>query len=74
MEMCSPIKTETLENDLKLSLLKMHFLKIVHCDIKPANLMFSETFQKNVFVDFGIAEVLSQEIWEKTQTKFKGTY
>ena len=55
MEKCEPVKTETLEKDIKSSLLKMHMLNIVHSDIKPANIMFSPTFNKNVLIDFGIA-------------------
>jgi len=28
-------------------------LKIVHRDIKPSNIMYSPTFNKNVYIDFG---------------------
>lgn len=41
MELCSEIKINTVINDLNLNLFKMHLLKIVHSDIKPANIMFS---------------------------------
>jgi serine/threonine protein kinase len=74
MEVCRPIRKETLETDLKASLLKMHQLKVIHSDIKPANVLYSTSYGKNVFLDFGVAEVVNQEIWESTLTKFKGTY
>jgi serine/threonine protein kinase len=60
MEMCSETKIKTLEEDLKANLFKMHLIKVVHSDIKPANVMFSECYKKNVFLDFGVGSVLSQ--------------
>ncbi len=44
-------------------MLRMHQLKVVHSDIKPPNVMFSPSYQKNVFLDFGVAEVINEEIW-----------
>lgn len=41
----------------------MHQLKVIHSDIKPPNVMFSPSYQKNVFLDFGVAEVINEEIW-----------
>ncbi len=35
-------------------------LKIVHRDIKPSNIMFSSTFKKMIFIDFGCTEVLNE--------------
>lgn len=52
----------------------MHLLKMVHSDIKPHNLGYSRIFKKNVFLDFGTADLLKEEIWQSTNTKFKGTY
>jgi serine/threonine protein kinase len=52
----------------------MHQLKIVHSDIKPTNVMYSTSYRKNLFLDFGISEVIDEEIWECTLAKFKGTY
>lgn len=51
----------------------MHMLQIVHRDIKPANVMYSETYKKNVFIDFGCTEVLDAKIGEKSVTHFVGT-
>ena len=48
---------KTVANDLKENLFEMHLLKIVHSDIKPANILFSESYKKNVFFDFGVANV-----------------
>lgn len=36
----------------------MHSLKIVHRDIKPDNAMYSQTYKKTVFIDFGTCMVL----------------
>jgi serine/threonine protein kinase len=36
----------------------MHTLGIVHRDIKPDNIMYSRTFKKHVFIDFGGCLVL----------------
>jgi len=33
----------------------MHLLNIVHLDIKPSNIMFSNEFSKIVFIDFGLS-------------------
>ena len=41
--------------DLKLSLFKIHSLKMVHLDIKPQNFGFSPFYQKPVFIDFGLS-------------------
>lgn len=40
----------------------MHMLQIVHRDIKPGNIMFSPTFNKNVFIDFGGSEILMEAL------------
>lgn len=36
----------------------MHTLQIIHGDIKNENIMWSPTFQKNIFVDFGLSQFL----------------
>lgn len=33
----------------------MHLIRAVHSDIKPDNCMYSPSFKKNVFIDFGIS-------------------
>lgn len=47
-------------------------LKIVHRDIKPSNIMYSPTFGKNVFIDFGCSSGLKETIGQKKLTKFAG--
>ena len=51
----------------------MHMLQVVHRDIKPSNIMFSPTFKKNVFIDFGGSEALKETLGEKTMSRFVGT-
>jgi serine/threonine protein kinase len=52
----------------------MHMLKVVHCDIKPSNIMYSRCYGKNVLIDFGVSDVINQEWGEKTLVSFRGTY
>lgn len=59
---------------MKESLQLMHSLNIIHGDIKLENVMWSSTFQKNVFIDFGLSRILKQSIGELTYTSFFGTY
>jgi serine/threonine protein kinase len=40
----------------------MHLLKIVHTDIKPDNIMFSKAFNKLVFIDFGLSDIIKQKM------------
>jgi serine/threonine protein kinase len=51
----------------------MHMLKIIHRDVKPENILFSPTFNKHVFIDFGCTGILNEAIGEVTFTKFAGT-
>jgi len=45
MEICSPMSQKTdAANDLFAALALMHYFHIVHLDIKPANVMFSEQY------------------------------
>jgi serine/threonine protein kinase len=51
----------------------MHSLKIVHRDIKFDNIMFSPTYKRNVFIDFGGCIFLKEQLGYRTLTKFYGT-
>ena len=51
----------------------MHILKIIHRDIKPDNIMYSPTFRKLVFIDFGGCLIINEPIGVKTSTRFFGT-
>ena len=48
--------TKNDEFTAKANLLEMHTLGILHRDIKPDNIMYSQSYQKYVFIDFGISE------------------
>ena len=41
---------------------EMHSLKMVHRDMKPENVDWSSHFQRWVFLDFGFATVLEEEV------------
>ena len=51
----------------------MHILKIIHRDIKPDNIMYSPTFKKLVFIDFGGCLIINEPLGAKTFTYFFGT-
>lgn len=52
----------------------MHLIKAVHSDIKPINCMYSPSYEKNVFIDFGISELLPYFLGSQVLSMFKGTY
>lgn len=52
----------------------MHLIKAVHSDIKPNNCMYSTSFEKNVFIDFGVSEFLPSFLGSQVLSMFKGTY
>ena len=76
MEVCDRNRghPERMESDLMQGLKLMHSLNIVHRDIKDANISWSPTFSKWVFLDFGFATFLKQSTGQKSKTKFIGTY
>ena len=51
----------------------MHLLQIVHLDIKPSNIMFSNSLNKFLLIDFGLSKFVQQKIGFKTFTQFVGT-
>lgn len=71
MEMCAPFKLK--KNNLKKQLAFMHSLGIIHGDIKSENIMWSPTYHKNVFIDFGFTKMLNEQIGQRTKTAFFGT-
>ena len=58
---------------LKESLYILHKMKMVHFDIKPDNLMWSPHFKREVFIDFGLSEILEEGQGFKYPIKFKGS-
>lgn len=65
---------EDVEEDLKYGLRILHSLQICHCDIKPDNIMYCPRLKRVVYVDFGLARVVKEEIGYKSLTYFVGTY
>ena len=62
-----------IQEQLKESLFLMHHFKIIHLDIKPENTIYSSTYMKAVFIDFGFSEIVKEECGYKTLSIFKGT-
>jgi serine/threonine protein kinase len=48
----------------------MHSIHFIHMDIKKDNVAFSNSFNKYVFIDFGLSKLIRQNHNEKTLTKF----
>lgn len=77
MELCEHglgDEKESFGEDLFEGMKKMHTLKMVHRDIKKENVAWSPHFRKWVFLDFGFATFLKEEIGRKSTTNFIGTY
>jgi serine/threonine protein kinase len=41
---------------MKTGLLTLHKLNLVHLDIKPLNILYSQKYKRWIFIDFGISE------------------
>jgi len=53
----------------------MHQLSIVHVDIKIVNIMYSKSYKKIVFLDFGTSFCIKNKVgFKKTLNSFYGTY
>ena len=52
----------------------MHSLNIIHHDIKPANIMYSNEYKKFVLIDFGFTKTVDSLLGEKEITLFVGTF
>lgn len=48
-------------------------LHIVHRDIKPGHILYSPTYSKHIFVDFGCTDVIKDPLGKTTYTYFQGT-
>ena len=51
----------------------MHQDRLLHQDIKIENIMFSPTFNKLVFIDFGLSTFISEDFGLKTLTRYVGS-
>jgi serine/threonine protein kinase len=77
LEKCKPLQSQPLdeiEPQLLYCLKVMHTFKLIHKDIKPANIMYSPSLQNFVLLDFGVSTYLKEEIGFKTLTHREGTY
>lgn len=52
----------------------MHSLNIIHGDIKPDNIMYSQENKKFVFVDFGFSKCLQGKPGTMTTSRYFGTW
>ena len=52
----------------------MHILQVVHCDLKPSNIMYSRRLRKNVILDYGLAKFTPEKWGQKSLSYFQGTY
>jgi len=51
----------------------MHQYKIIHFDIKQGNIMFSQYFNKYIYLDFGLSEIIKESPGNKSLFNFRGT-
>ncbi len=43
---------------MKKNLKILHSFKIMHLDIKPLNIVYSNIYAKPVFIDFGLSKII----------------
>lgn len=76
MELCQNF-TKKKNKEIKIQYIEnlrvLHSLKFIHLDIKPANLAYSNTFNKYVFIDFGLSILIEEDIGYKSFSNFIGT-
>jgi serine/threonine protein kinase len=71
---CQLLQMNTIASDLKYCLSVLHSLRIVHKDIKPQNVLWSQHYNRFVLCDFGISHYVKESIGQKTETGYEGTY
>ncbi len=65
----SPAEALSISSQIASALQYAHVKGVVHCDLKPANVMFQDaTFQQVVLTDFGIARILDPTGQAQTST------
>jgi serine/threonine protein kinase len=63
MEKCELFEQNSFNSEvLYYNLAILHSYHIVHCDIKPENIMLSPTFRKAVFIDFNLSKMIKENI------------
>jgi serine/threonine protein kinase len=50
----------------------MHHFHLVHMDIKPENMMLSPTYNRHVFIDFGLSQLIPEKVGFESLTNFAG--
>ena len=63
-----------LKADCLSALSVVHSLKFMHRDIKSENIGWSQQRNKFVFLDFGFAGFIQEEVGSATVTRFIGTF
>lgn len=58
---------------MKAKLYKLHFTKIIHCDIKPNNISYSALQQHFVLIDFGLSKAIKEDLGERSYSGFVGS-
>lgn len=51
---------EKIQRDITLSVYLLHSLKLVHRDIKPHNILYSQRLGKYIFCDFGLTHSVKE--------------
>ena len=62
-----------LEKDTKQNLAVLHFLQLIHKDIKPASILWSKKFKKFVFANYTLAQYVKTGPNIPTETYYEGT-
>lgn len=62
------------QSDLVDNLAALHYFQIIHKDIKPDNILWSNQYGRFVFCDFGISHYVGQQPGEPSETSYEGTY
>jgi serine/threonine protein kinase len=47
-----------MEYEIKIALRLLHKIKIIHKDIKPQNILYSNYYNRTIFIDFGISQTI----------------
>ena len=66
-------KIDDRQTPLKELLGILHNYNIIHFDIKPDNICFSSEYNKVVFIDFGLSEIIKERLGYKTLVNFRGS-
>jgi len=73
MERGKPITKISDETQLRQLLATMHRWNIIHYDIKPDNICFSSEYNKIVFIDFGLSDIVKEGLGFKSLVSFRGS-